>query len=153
MERFPRARGPHSSLPDPSQSIAAPVIQPTSTEPPGTAFKRTLDVLVTPQPGFAKWVGVPMLILTAVVMTAWVISEGRTVTAFRAARDTQGKDTVALLFAVRPEHRPQSRLDIFIWKQRPNGGSEAHGYRLSVERITQLAREMTADKETKADRR
>ena len=87
-----------------------------------------------------------------VVMTARIISERRTVAAFRAERDREGKDRETLLFAVRPEHRPRSRLSIFIWEETPAGGSEARGYELSVERIVQLARQTTTKKDTQADK-
>ncbi len=87
-----------------------------------------------------------------VVITAWVISERRTVTALRAERSKKGKDSVSLLFTVKPEYRPQSRLDILIWKDTPDGGKEAHGYMLSMKRIIELARDEMANKGMKTDR-
>ena len=86
-----------------------------------------------------------------VIMTAWIISDRQSVTALRAERNRQSKDTVTLLFSVQPEYRPQSHLDIFIWVDTADGGKEACGYKLSVKRIIDLAREETATKGIKSD--
>jgi hypothetical protein len=75
-----------------------------------------------------------------VLMTAWVFSENGTVASFRSERDGIGDDKVALLFVMQPDYTAQSRVDIFIWKETHDGGSEAYGYTLSLRRIVELAR-------------
>jgi hypothetical protein len=87
-----------------------------------------------------------------VVMTAWIRTERRTVTALRAERNVKGKDTVALLFSIQPEYRSQSHVDIFIWRDTSDGGKEAYGYTLSMEKIGELAREEAADKAMESDK-
>jgi len=87
-----------------------------------------------------------------VLMTAWIISDGQTISALRAERKRQSKDTLTLLFSVQPGYRPQSHVDIFIWTDTPDGGKEARGYKLSVNRIIELSREKTATKGTKSDK-
>ncbi len=75
-----------------------------------------------------------------VVMTAWIVFGTQTVTAVRAERNDKCKDTVTVVFAVQPQYRPKSHLDIFIWEDTSDGGKKAHGYKLSLDRIVELAR-------------
>ena len=81
-----------------------------------------------------------------VLMTAWVLSEGKSVAALRSERNPKGDDTVSLLLAVSDDYRPRSRVDVFIWKEKPDGGSEASGFTLSLTRIVELARQKKANK-------
>lgn len=81
-----------------------------------------------------------------VLMTAWVISERRTVSALRAQRGKKDNQTVTLLFAVRDNYLADSRVVIVSWRQKPGGGNAAYGYTLSVKKIIELAREKAANK-------
>lgn len=87
-----------------------------------------------------------------VLITAWVMSKGKTVSVFRAERDKRAPDAVALLFALQEEYLDTSHVDVFIWKPKLGDGHEASGYTLSVKRIIELSREKTANKQVDATR-
>jgi len=79
-------------------------------------------------------------------VTSWVISEGKTVGAFRSVRSTKDGDNVELLFPVEEQCFDSSYVEIFIWKAVPEGGRQASGYRLSLKRIIELEPEQATDR-------
>jgi hypothetical protein len=79
-----------------------------------------------------------------VLLTAWFTDTTTTTSAVRAARSPQNRNEVTLLFTVRDLDLRASHVDVLIWVRSPDGGGTAHGYRLSMNRIIQLARETAA---------
>jgi hypothetical protein len=76
-----------------------------------------------------------------VLSTAKVNSGDETTSSnFRVERDPQGEDKVSVVFALQGEYSPPSHVTVVIWKEKPDGGAKAHGYRLSVRRVVELAR-------------
>jgi predicted Ser/Thr protein kinase len=70
LEREPADRYQHASdIKTDLESIAhAPVLTPSATHDGAIVLQRGLTFWMTPQPGYARWVGVPMLALLAVYM-------------------------------------------------------------------------------------
>ena len=93
-----------------------------------------------------------------VLMTLWVISSGKTVSASRAERTKGGGNKLTLLFAVQQEYRDNSRIEIVILKplshdEKPLSHDEnpMFGYRLSLKRIIELAHQKTANNDLEGE--
>ncbi len=76
-----------------------------------------------------------------VLMTAWLGNDAKEgpAAAVRAVRDNNHPDKVSILFTVRNDHAAQASVDIFIWQPELEGDWKAHGYRLSIKRVLELA--------------
>lgn len=81
-----------------------------------------------------------------VLMTVWIYSKGKMVSAFRAQRGKNPKDNVSILLTINKNYNPQSYLNIICWQDTSDGGHKASGYQLSIKRIMELANQKAEQK-------
>ena len=85
-----------------------------------------------------------------VLLTTDLVTDIDVVGSVRTERTNAKEQSLALRLTLNEMLLANSSIEINIWSPTPNGGNEAHGYRLSYKRILQLVREKQSSTQNNA---